>query len=184
MGKSAQRPSVSWDNSPPSVDQLYIPILSPIPGQILRLVVLGDRPVGVWTHYRGARSGPCLEPAAECEDCRRGSPRRWKAYLAAWDPSHSRYVLAELTTHAVRQNPLLGKDGPNLRGALLYLERVGKHTNAPVKADLRRPEKAEQLLGSFDVHRALMRIWGRPFTADGLEQTDERVTTLDLTERD
>lgn len=154
-----------WDVSPPLEQVLYIPILSPSPGTRVRGVVLSERLVGVWTHWRAGRTEPHHKDQTGCPGCREGLARRWKGYLGIWWPAGSRVALAELTVGAARLCPVLSDPMPSsLRGWLLTLARPFGKMNGPVSIELSPPPAAgsdDGLKPAPDVRRALLVIWER-----------------------
>src|SRR5437667_3615004 len=84
--------SFPWADSPP--DPVPFSILIPPPG-VHRFTLLGLGR-GIWLHWVGKRSLPCLDQ--DCPRSRHIKPAYWLAYLpalhwAGWDPYSSRFNL-------------------------------------------------------------------------------------------
>jgi len=175
--------NVSFSVPPPDASDRYVPILSPQPGIPSRFLILGHAVLGCLVHWvsdermkGGGRTVPHTTPDDTCPVCvSRNQKPRWHGYLACWWEHSSRYVLADLTVHAVQTCPsLVPASGLDLRGMSLLLRRIGKSRNSPVSAELVQAKRDEKTLAAdFDVSAALMRLWGetsaRNWRIDDLE---------------
>lgn len=158
-------PTVQWDDNPPeNPGGRFIPIYSPKCGQTMRLIVLSDHVEGVWTHWVDGRTIPCVGKTAGCICGRLDLGRRWKGYVAAYEPEHGRVVLAELTLGAytsIRER--LTEVSYRLRGKVLRLWRAGGKDNARCSAsflDKTLLDASTPLPAAPDVRETLRHIWG------------------------
>lgn len=115
---------------------------------------------GVWTHWNGSRSEPCHREEKKCNGCKAGFPRRWKAYLHAYDQRRHGPVFIELTPTCARQLlDQVGK-GITLRGLVIVLERT-KANNGRLSVQLQtQGADPERLPKHLDPYDTLMNIWG------------------------
>jgi hypothetical protein len=144
--------------------------MTPQVGVPLRLLALANAPLGVYVHWLqnpkqrgGGRTVPHTTPDDTCPICVEQNQRpRWHGYLACWWEHSSRFVVADLSLHAVQSCPELVPSHPfPLRGCYVTLSRIGKSNNSPVKATVMRSTIAPtDLPEPFDVRAALMRMWG------------------------
>lgn len=79
---------------------------------------------GVWTHWNGKKSMPCVKPECECAGCVNKQPKRWKAYLHAYDHARRCQVFLELTPTATRSLLEQIGRGVSLRGATITVTRT------------------------------------------------------------
>lgn len=156
--------SVDWSDQPPDHQMRYIPIYSPRPGQVMRLIILSDEVVGAWTHWLDERTIPCRGRDQGCVCRKMDLSRRWKGYLGCFDPEIGKVVIAELTLSAYHcLADSLSEIGHSLRGRGLILMRAGKSVRSSVVADtnVNVPTPEGFVLPSApNVREALRRIWG------------------------
>lgn len=154
---------IAWMDEPPSGDTPFIPILSPKAGETLQAVSLSSAILGVQTHYAFERTMPCYLDRDQCSGCKNKLARRWKGYLAGFQPALGRFVLIELTRQAYEKARRQLAIITDLRGYNVSLHRHGRARNAAVSVDFRSwclPHDPK-LPKSFDAKAALMRIWSR-----------------------
>jgi hypothetical protein len=160
---SSHEQGPQWGPPPEGNQPKLIKIASPKWGIPIRMVILSDSCVGVWTHHYDKRTRPCMGKQGRCEGHDRNIPARWKGYLAALEPTHGRLYLAELTHGCVQQCPALYSEESSLRGMLILLERTAKAPNSKVFVELTAPKVSSvNLTAAFDVRAALHRIWFGP----------------------
>jgi len=159
--------SIAWDDAPEFGPKKYVRVLSPKLKKDLRLLICNRRLVGVWTHYMEAvgpghkgKTQPCTGHRVMCAGCLRKRARRWKGYLGCWAPKVGEYCIAEVTLEAARSCHDLINPDVDLRGRLVYLQRMGDSANGPVMAKLLPYEAETYLPDELDVVGALTRLWG------------------------
>lgn len=154
--------SPRWDDDPPPETGKYIPIVRAKNKASLQLICLSHHCQGVWVHSIDKKDFPCTGKEAGCYHCERRRATRWKGYLGAWLERFSRLVLVEVTIDARRHCRLdIGRDGPDLRGRFITLQRLGDAENGPVRLDFTEATADEASIPApFDERAALMRIWG------------------------
>ena len=153
----------------------WIAVVGPRPGLPVHGLVVNEQPVCVWTHYlpNPARMDKCqtaphVNPPNLCPGCLLARPKRWKAYLGAWDLRYNRPFLAEITADAARSCAELLHPQAQLRGLLIELERKGKQRNSPVFARLAPPARQYEIPSPLDTTAQLLRLWG--LSATGLRE--------------
>lgn len=160
---------VEWGVAPPPPPERVIHIVICRPGLPLQLGILGRQLVGVMMHWippehpGGNRSVPHLRDTRACIGCSMGlRDLRWHGYLACWQPRVHRYVIADLSTTAVRCDPrLLPETCYDLRGHGLTLKRKGTAPGSRVIAELSANRfPPEDLREDFSVTAQLLRVWG------------------------
>lgn len=149
---------VAWAAQPPSVPNatIYRPKETPV-----WIVALGP-PVGVWVHWMGKRSLPCL--GDQCPAARHRRPVHWTGYLPAALPKGpgAPADAPEFTSIVV---PLSDRNDEDLRAALAAgrpcLQIVGRKNGKGW--DLLKSKAVKRgacPLNAFDVRLVLMRAWG------------------------
>jgi len=117
----------------------------------------------VWIHWDGRRSSPHMKVRGDCEGCKRGTPKRWKAYLHVINLNNNADEFLELTPASAEQLERgIGQDG-NMRGWRFSMER-GKGDKARltvnVLAHISRFPEAGKLKEAQDPKSTLMQLWG------------------------
>lgn len=152
---------IAWDAAPPPDDGSYIEIApAPCFGCTL-LVCISTSVVGVWTHYIDGRTVPCTLPSGSCRCRPEKLAKRWRGYLATWQPREDKRYLVELTADAYRHtNVDLADMTLELRGLLINLSRAGRSKRSPVRVNFTTATYAlPDLPPEPDVRAALERIW-------------------------
>lgn len=167
---------IDWTDKPPSVPLARIWT----PPDLDSWVVLLGRWSGVWIHWIGRRSVPCLGP--QCPSNRHLKPAHWAGYAPA--------AVAQLATDGTRKVqgwtaivlPISAELAAELEpqlvpfpGPLLHIHRsAGKRVWA-VKSVKSTP-KGEHFPAAFDPRPSLYRLWGiRPPEPDQAgDQADEQ----------
>ena len=162
---------IDWDDRPPTVHPARV-WTCPVGEFRVRLLA---RPVGVWIHWLGKRSLPCLK--GDCPAARHRSPQRWQGYAAA--------ALARPRTEEVRSGPhgqyvdavrpVLGwiaivlplspeqaaeLDGADPAAGVVVRVRRGKEDRTYQVAEVSTPYTGLPPLRPFDVVPILLRMWG------------------------
>lgn len=153
--------NVQWTSEVPRDDSLFIPIMSALTAGPQTFALLTGDLVGVWVHWLDNRTIPCVRSSVvECVCERRDCCRRWKGYLAGWEPRFCRKVLIEVTAEAIRLSNWGDFANINLRGRVVRLSRRGKNRSAPVVFEVTSAVLDETALPpSFDVRSALNHVW-------------------------
>lgn len=157
-------------------------VIAPRGTHPLTVLLLGERILGVLTHYLDdgkGRTVPC--EGADCRLCLAGLSRRWKGYCACVDLIAREFAVVEISEGAARSieaNPW-AKHG--LRGLELRLQRLKTHRNAPVYATLCRHGSGSPIPAAFDPVPHLMRLWdswgvGKERRAAQLAQENPNIT--------
>lgn len=107
-----------------------LPIVRVTDGDTMQVfTVLAREIFGLWTHWTGRTSMPCLNHGVRCHGCESEQPKRWKGYLHVWDHTRKEEGFVELTPAAAAI--LLDQAGPQvtLRNLRLQLRRTkgGRH---------------------------------------------------------
>lgn len=157
---SCRMGNADWADRPPSESELFIPIYSPKHQAPVNLIIVGPELRGVYTHFVDKRTRPCTVKEGNCIECGRNFPRRWKGYVAGYDPNRSRYALGEVTAEAFRKCPQLELQKGQLRGMRIRIERINAHNNAPCRASLSPGIQGAFIPEPFDIATALYRVWG------------------------
>jgi hypothetical protein len=86
--------------------------------------ILADRVFGIWTHWTGRTSMPCLNHGVDCLGCKSELPKRWKGYLHCWDHTTKQEGFVELTPVAAAAVIEQAGREDNLRSLRLQLRRT------------------------------------------------------------
>ena len=145
----------------PEPERTTVYVVSPRVGEPERFTSLSPRVIGVWTHWMGGTTHPCLRPGGVCPGCGEKASRRWKGCLWGWSYAHRRDALLELPADTVRLTVQLRDSAVDLRGATLTCRRVGPHSNSVVTCEVKLGDQRDQRSTEPpDVLAALMRRWG------------------------
>jgi len=149
-----------WDAPPPQPTQLpYLPLERIKPGGAFRAIITTPTALGVWTHFMGGRTLPCMD--SDCPGCLAQMPRRWEGYLGCLTPSPSRHIIVALTPAAALGISDTAVDRFALRGNLIIFERAGKRLNSRLRARVEPIEFYQKMLPPEpDLKAHLMHIWG------------------------
>lgn len=163
MDNSSWNPfaSINWENAVPKEKRQLIEVWKPKPAIPVNAVILSESLVGVFIHWLGRRTGPCLAKGdARCPFCAIDVPRRWEGYLAGYSERTGKKYLIHVSKEAARSCPFISDGKCNLRGSRVIIERCGRAANAPCRA---RIEPVTSLKGmipaSFDVQAQLLQLW-------------------------
>ncbi len=145
--------SISWqDENPPVITaKIWTP-----PAGLTEVCLLG-RWLGVWVHWMGRRTLPCL--GDECPKARHNRPIRWIGYAPITVPRQKALEAAILALSPEKAEELTEYMGDGL-GPVIFCKRNQKsrewhidHVNTEVKPDARFPITP-------DVRYVLFRLWG------------------------
>jgi len=126
---------------------------------------------GVWTHWDGRRSVPCMLPVETCPFHRRQLPLRWKGYVHVFDHNERQQSYLELTPAGVQMLQTQLAPGESLRGILLNVERSKGGPKGRLIIEV-KPNHApsSQLTEEKHPREALTSLWGlkQDHTDEGL----------------
>lgn len=91
--------------------------------------------LGVWTHYYDRRTLICTQAEGRCAYCKPSS-RRWKGYIAAFNPRNRVPFVLEITRHCWQTCPALQKADGRLTRRVLKVWRAHDKKPAPMLAEL------------------------------------------------
>jgi hypothetical protein len=155
---------VQWQELPPTLNVLRVPILSPKPGESHRVVIVCNDHALVDTHFIRERTTACVGRANNCEGCLEQARKVRKLYFGAWYPGKDRLYAAELPSGAIPHVWLtVDKYRGKLRGWVLVFGRPSKHKTGRVQAMLRPMDQFERrewrLPGEFNLKESLAQVW-------------------------
>lgn len=132
-----------------------------IPGGEKRTCLILSRAFwGVWTHWDGHRTEPCLGEGASCPGHKKGYPSRWKGYLHVWLVHQAKEAFLEVTPGLAERIKDVLPQGKPFRGETIIVSR-GKGDKARLYADackLRVTDTAK-LRPERDPERVLCYLW-------------------------
>jgi hypothetical protein len=157
----ANADAFGWEDSIPDAlpSEPWIPIMRPKRGSRVRGILCTAAICGKSVHYWKDRTHPCTEKETPCFLCPWLGKPRWHGYLGIWLPSPSRFGIVELSRRCVNRCPELVKHNGQLAGFRIDVWRTGEAHNAPLICQLSPPIPTKQILQSFDLKAALVRIW-------------------------
>ena len=124
---------MSPETNPPIDDlKCVVPIMRPLPGDGMRVVILSKYWVWMPTHFNGSRCVPC-EDEETCELCYR-QVRTWKGFFLARGIRGERTVLMQVTPNVVDSVTSALKPGESMNGLIVRFFRLGKEVNSPLSA--------------------------------------------------
>lgn len=158
--------NVAWDQMPPHPEEnRFLKIHTPKAGGggVIGWFV-SPYLTGVYTHWYGGRTGPCLQPKRVCEGCRMELRRVQKGYAIFVTPGMTLGLL-EVTSEVLRQSPALMQTTANLTGRSFRAVRPGQSKFGMVRLTVGPPAEAgceavEGLDPKMCVRSALAKIWG------------------------
>jgi hypothetical protein len=165
-----------WSNQLPDTPTKYAYELKRTPPDSpLTAIVLSADLLGCYTHYWAGHTVPCEycppdpttdQPETPCDACTNGSPARWHAYLACWNPKTHSVFLFECTLQAAKAFETYRADYGTLRGCFFSASRPRRRRNAKIEI-LTRPADLSKLKlpDAPDLLRAMSVIWQLPPTA-------------------
>jgi hypothetical protein len=140
-------------------------------GQTFVYTVLSTSLFGVWTHWDGGRSLPCMKAKDKCLGCQRGFPKRWKGYLHCYYALAKADFLLELTPRASKMLLEGVEEGRMLRGLQIRMERSAGGRNGRLLCSVVGVDLNEKNLPSpKDPCDTLFFLWGLPPLDEGQAQ--------------
>lgn len=123
--------------------------------------ILSPEVIGLWIHWNGIFTQPCIKPREECEGCKIGLPRNGKAFLWVRKDGTGQQMVLELPPQTWRN--LVKELGPDsqLRGTRAKFTRVGGKTSGVVFQLNARWEHVAtgELPPACDPIAAVQRLW-------------------------
>lgn len=156
---------VQWQELPPALNVVRVPILSPKPRQSLRTVVVCNEYALVSTHFIRQRTTACIGLENGCEGCIQQARTDTKLYFGVWWPELDRLWAAELPHGAIGDVwTTAHRNNGRLRELVLLHSRPSDHKNGKVRAHLRPQtciEKNEgwRLPREFNLRESLAQVW-------------------------
>lgn len=127
---------------------------------------------GIWIHWDGKRSHPHEKAQGKCQGCKRGWPKRWKAYLHVYNSSNHAQEFLELTPIAVEALQSETAPSNNMRGVRFTIER-GAGDKARMRIALLSHHESipgnRPLPHEEDPKPTLLALWGLGQTSFGDE---------------
>lgn len=163
MPESAWNPftAINWEDVVPKSARQHVEVWKARPAAPVNAICLSESIIGVYIHWLGKRSAPCLAvPPAECPFCKIEVPRRWEGYLGGYSERTGKKYLIHVSKEAARSCPMLSERKANLRGSRVIIERRGKAANAPCVARVESVKtQGYSLPDCFDVRAQLLLLW-------------------------
>jgi hypothetical protein len=122
------------DALPPKDQRPSLALVRVKPGKPIQAIVTATNFVGCETHYWHGRTAPCEQP--NCEACDDGSPTRFHAYIASWNPATNRSFLLEITRAAADAFDGYRNTYGSLRGCRYSVHRASSNPNSRVIVEL------------------------------------------------
>lgn len=95
----------------------------------LSCTILSPEIVGLWVHWNGVFTQPCIKPRSECQGCKDGLPKNGKAFLWVKKDGSAQEMVLELPPETWRRLLKdLGEDN-QLRGTRAKFYRAGGKTS-------------------------------------------------------
>jgi len=160
--------NMRWERVPADSDceGEYRMIRTPTTGRDIRLICMSEDFEGTRVHYNG-RTCPCF--GADCQECARHRPRRWRGYLLAQVSGTTERVIFEFPALAGKRLDLFFKEYQSLKGLNLIFSRPSAKPNGKVHVQCNgRNEYAHQIGKTTPIREVLMRIWGIAGGVEGL----------------
>lgn len=166
---------IRWSDLPPVASRLpHLPLISAKPGRPVVGLVTCRRLRGVYTHFLGNRTQPCMK--LNCEGCQKNLPHRWEGYVSLWTATPCKHVLVRLTEAAVNDMHGSAPDWTNIRGLHLSVERASSRANSRLLAKVSVYENNQvRLPEEPDLIAHLVLIWRLSGQTDGFSM--EELTT-------
>lgn len=133
-------------------------------GDSLTCRILSKQIWGIWTHWDGKKSYPCVLGAGACKGCRTQDPKRWKGFLHVLNVANRREMIIEVTAFAFSQFlDQLTKERENLRGLRVLFERAKGSDNGRLRMSLLASETGFlELPVESAPSWTLMKLWKIP----------------------
>jgi hypothetical protein len=157
-GKPLTTATPHWQDKPPSVSDVRgFAVIYPRVGRAVEAVLLGEEPAGVWLHWQGDRTVPCLGGACKVDHER--SKALWHGYIAVKTPRLAVPTILGVSAEAAGQLEYLASLYYGIRGLRVKLSRSA-HKKSRVVVELVQEAKVKELPPAFDVRPYLMALWG------------------------
>jgi len=144
--------------TPPKDDlKAVIPVMRPVPGDGMRVVILSRHWVWLPTHYDGKRCVACAD-GKNCEWCTK-QVRAWKGFVVCRGLNGQRRILVQITPNVVESICCELDEGQILTGLMVRLFRLGKERNSPLAATVLGRRNGEQEVSVQDTWTHVQRIF-------------------------
>jgi hypothetical protein len=131
MAKSRKRPLFARCDEPPNLPRVT-PIKKIGDTDSIKVIVLATKLFGVWTHWNGDNTVPCLAHSHPDECPYHQMPKRWKGFLHCWNDYLNTTFFVEVTDLAAQKLTAELPEGRPLRGAKFVLGRERQTRKAPI----------------------------------------------------
>jgi len=151
--------TIMWDDPPESgYDGPQYKLVRVRAGRGVEGTILSPNCTGLWTHYDGRRSVPCLGEDA-CEFCKQCRSSRWVGYLLIQDAN--RYVFMVEITEGFWDRFMSAANTPeNVRGFHVRIFRATGTNRSKLLVEIKGYDDGPHLSESRDLKPNLIRIWG------------------------
>lgn len=158
--KDTNGSKLGFQRRPPESDtETTVEVRRVAPGRPIRGIVLSHDLAGRFTHWFGGRTVPCHD--GECKACNESVERRWKGWLAIYNPDTRGICILEITPKTVPPIDEYFRAHRTLRGAQITASRIGKKDNGKVVATLcSGPIHNDDLPTCPQVEKVLLKMWG------------------------
>lgn len=152
-------------------------------------IITSHDPLGLYTHWAGGRTLPCVRH--DCEQCEQNAARRWYGYLMVYSLKQDRQYLFEYTAAAAETVVRYFAKHRTLRGAQLIGERAGARANGRLTLYLHTPKAENDPLPKAPNRVALLsQMWSVPLESflekqpPAVEAADTSITAIRSEPRD
>lgn len=117
---------------------------------------------GLWSHWTGKKSLPCLSPRDSCAGCKAPFPVRQRFYLFGYNPDEKDYEFLELPPGAARDFLVVFPKTFCPRGQRVQIKR-GNGKKAHLKIEVLSPHSAVatwDLAASKSAGPVMAQLWG------------------------
>jgi len=161
---SASKTESIFSNVPDDGDEgMRYQIIRTGPKGIKGPIVTSHDPLGLYTHWAGGRTLPCVKKA--CEHCEQNVSRRWYGFLMVYSIKQDRQYLFEYTASAASTVVQYWEKHRTLRGAAISGERQGGRPNGRLTLFLTPPKsEAEPLPKAPERVSLLSQMWSVPLS--------------------
>lgn len=157
------------DRVPSNATRFQLTLIRCQQGGTIRAVITSPRIVGLYTHYFGGRTCPCVD--VQCKACSEGFSARWHGYFGVWLAGKPQHKILELTANPCLAIQSYQDTYGTTRGALITVKRVGARQNGRVECVCEPCNRDKlSLPDEPNLINALATLWSLP-TSAFIEQT-------------
>lgn len=180
---SASKIDSIFSNLPDDGDEgMRYQIIRTGPKGIKGPIVTSHDQLGLYTHWAGGRTLPCVK--AKCECCEQNIARRWYGYLMVFSIKQDRQYLFEYTAAAAPTVDAYWVKHRTLRGAKLAGERQGDRANGRLTLFLSPPQSDVEPLPKAPERIALLsQMWSVPLDQFLAPQTNAKLEAAEFIDK-